>query len=114
MAKTLFGEIAAMFMTGDTARAGDLFAAGYVDHQGLRGEVMFGPDGFRTVVEAARAAYDRLYIDVSELKAQGDTISARFRWRGLRGSEQVADRETVEVLRIADGRVVEHWGTRIE
>jgi len=103
-----------MFGTGDASAADRVFAPEYVDHQGLRGEEIHGPEGFRRVVEAARSAYAALDVRFADVQTEGDKITARFHWRGTaRDDGRATERETVEVLRLADGVVVEHWGTRV-
>jgi ketosteroid isomerase-like protein len=103
-----------MFSTGDVRDAETLFSANYVDHQGLRGETIMGVDGFRRVVSAARAPYKRLEVTVLATTIDADKISARLQWRGTTETdERPVEREPIEILRIADGRVVEHWGTRV-
>jgi len=114
VAAALLAKIVAMFSTGDLRDAETVFAADYVDHQGLRGESISGVDGFRRVVTAARAPYARLVVTVVDRTVEGDRISARLHWRGVQTTDaRTVERETVEILRIADGRVVEHWGTRV-
>jgi len=114
LAERVLRQICDMFSTGDASAADRVFAPEYVDHQGLRGEKIRGPAGFRRVVEAARSAYAALDVRFADMQTEGDRITARFHWLGTaKDGGRATERETAEVLRIAGGRVVEHWGTRV-
>jgi predicted SnoaL-like aldol condensation-catalyzing enzyme len=39
-----------------------------------------------------------------------DRAVARIRWRGRRHEGDDVDRETIDIVRVVDGRAVEHWG----
>jgi predicted SnoaL-like aldol condensation-catalyzing enzyme len=41
-----------------------------------------------------------------------DRAVARIHWRGRRRSGEKVDRETIDIVRVVDGRAVEHWGAR--
>lgn len=109
--RPLIERIVDMFRSGDTARVNELFAPDYLDHQGL-GEPVTGPDGFRTVVRAARSSYDRLDVEIKDMVESADKVCVRLAWRGTKGS-RVVGRETIDILRIAGGLIVEHWGARL-
>ena len=101
-----------MFESGDASGAADVFASDYADHQGLGGEPLRGPDGFARVVAAARNP-DRsasLEITLEDVVADDEGVAARLRWRELRHDGIEVRRETIELLRVRDGKFVEHWG----
>ena len=99
-----------MFATGDISELGAVVSDDYHDHQGLRGVAVTGADGFRRVVEAARAATGGLSVSVADLIADGDGAAARLRWRGVSPTGEPVDRETIDIVRTRNGRAVEHWG----
>ena len=101
-----------MFSTGDVSRVREVFADGYIDHQGLGGEKVRGPDGFARVVRAARnpERYADVAVTIEDAIVEGDRAAVRLRWRQTLCSGEEVRRETIDLLRIADGRVVEHWG----
>src|SRR5712691_1467327 len=107
----LMRVVVSTFATGDTQEAQQIIDMNYVDHQGLRGDAIAGPDGFRRVAEAARSAYSQLNVHIEELAIVDDWVAARLRWTGtpLAQTDADAERETVDVLRVAHGQVVEHW-----
>lgn len=117
--KKIATTIVAIFATGDLGDVDSLIAADYIDHQGLRGIQISGPDGFRRVVTAARGAYPAgLNVLVEDSVAEADKVVLRLRWRGTArrsASEQpeFVERETIDILRFVGGEAVEHWGARL-
>ncbi len=110
--RTLVESIVRMFATGDTSAAGAVLSATYLDHQGLGEGDVAGPDEFRRVVAVARRGYDELDVRVEDLLVDGDRVAARLRWTGARSGRRF-ERETIDILRIKDGKAVEHWGARL-
>ena len=105
-------EMVAMFASGDPAHAAAVVAPDYLDHQGLEGEPVRGVDGFALVVRTNHAAHEHQEISIQDLFATDDRAVARIRWRGRRLDGVEVDRETIDIVRVADGRAVEHWGAR--
>ena len=87
-----------------------LIASEYVDHQGLGEREIRGPDGFREVVEAARRD-EGVHVTVEDLVADEEKAAVRLRWYGVNQAGVVVTRETLDMLRFADGRLIEHWGS---
>jgi predicted SnoaL-like aldol condensation-catalyzing enzyme len=111
--KALMQRIVALFATGDLSSVDVVIAAGYTDHQGLERIEIRGPEGFSRVVRAARCAFPALQVDIEELIAEGDRVVARLRWRGTQSTGERVERETIDVVRVANGQAVEHWGTQM-
>ncbi len=106
--KALMQRIVEMFATGDLSGVDALIAAGYIDHQGLEGIEIRGPEGFNRVVRAARSAFPDLQVDVEDLIAEGDRVVARLRWRGTQSTGERIERETIDIVRVLDGQAIEH------
>jgi predicted ester cyclase len=105
--------IVEIFTTGDLAAIPSVIAADYVDHQGLGDIEIRGPDGFRQVVLAARRSRD-LRVTIEDIVAAQDKAAVRLRWeRSDPSSGKTVTRETLELLRFEQGRLVEHWGAEI-
>lgn len=103
----------AAFATGDVADAADLVAPGYLDHQGLDDErPIRGADGFARVVSVARSGYHDLNVAIADLVEGADRVVLRLRWDGIRPTGEREQRETIDIVRVEDGRAVEHWGAR--
>lgn len=111
-AEALTRKIVEIFDTGAFALIPSLIAPEYVDHQGLGEKEIRGPDGFRAVVEAVRR-YEGVHVTVEDLVADEERAAVRLRWYGVNQAGGVVTRETLDMLRFADGRLVEHWGSQL-
>jgi hypothetical protein len=101
-----------VFNTGGFNSVEMIVDRGYVDHQGLGGQPLRGPSGFKTVVSAARSGFDSLDVVVEDLIESEDQAVARLRWKGARKSGESEERETIEWIRVRGEVAVEHWGGR--
>jgi|ERR671910_3350276 predicted SnoaL-like aldol condensation-catalyzing enzyme len=100
----------AMFASGDPSDAAAVVAADYLDHQGLGAGPLTGVEGFAHVVRTNHAAYEYQKITIEDLFGVDDRAVARIRWRGRKHNGDDVDRETIDIVRVLDGRAVEHWG----
>jgi predicted ester cyclase len=105
------------FATGETAVVDELCDAGLVEHQfGMAG---VGADALPHVKDAHRAlpkAPDMSFT-IEDSVERGDTIWVRVRARGTATgpffgppSGRPVDITVVDIARVVDGRIVEHWG----
>lgn len=97
-----------MFATGDVSGVADTVAANYVDHQ----DRLHGRQGFVEVVAGARSGYDALHVEIQDVIEASDRVAVRLRWTGHRPSGDTDVRETIDIVRVAGGLAVEHWGAR--
>lgn len=111
--KALMRKIVGAFATGDVSDVDALIDRDYVDHQGVDGIALTGPGGFTRVVEGARRALADLHVTIVDLIAEDDRVVARIRWRGRGPDGHAIDRETLDIVRFAEGRAVEHWGAGV-
>ena len=106
------------FATGDASVADQLLSPQLVEHQfGLRGE---GPSAVELVKEAIRqvhAAVPDIAFTIEDSVESGDTIWVRVRAQGTATgpyfgppSGRPIDITVLDVARVVDGRIVEHWG----
>ena len=106
------------FATGGTAVVDVLCAADLVEHQfGMAG---VGADAIQHVKDAIRqvhAATPDMSFAIEDSVEHGDTIWVRVRARGTATgpffgppSGRPVDITVVDIARIVDGRIVEHWG----
>src|SRR5437867_8475624 len=108
----LMRRIALVFATGDIAEVDKIVSPEYLDYQGLGGVPLHGPAGFRQVVATARRVFDRLDVTIEDLIVGVDRAAARIRWRGVSAEGVVAERETIDIVRFARKKAVEHWGAK--
>src|SRR5690349_17195708 len=102
----------AIFETGDLRGIEQVIDRSYVDHQGLAGLDMRGPEEFSRVVVTARTSLRDLQIVVEDLISEDDKVVARLRWRGATPNGEKVERETIDIVRFANGRAHEHWGAQ--
>jgi ketosteroid isomerase-like protein len=98
--------------TGDLEAVLSAVAEEYIDHQGLGDVEMRGRHGFRRVVEAVHQSSD-VRVTIEDLVAAEDRAALRLRWQGINRAGRPVTRETLELLRFADGRLIEHWGAEL-
>ncbi|HEU5369640.1 MAG TPA: ester cyclase [Ktedonobacterales bacterium] len=103
-------KIVVIFNTGDLAEVDTLFAAEYIDHQKPAWVDAAGAEEFKQIVLGARASLPNLQVTIEALIAEGESVAARLHWHSAHPSGNVIDRETIDMLRFVDGKVVEHWG----
>jgi len=106
------------FATGGTAVVDELCAADLVEHQfGMAG---VGADAIQHVKDAIRQVHTTtpdMSFTIEDSVEHGDTIWVRVRARGTATgpffgppSGRPIDITVVDIARIVDGRIVEHWG----
>ncbi len=93
---------------GDLDRLNDFIAEDYVDHSRWGDR-----DGLRRVLTALRHAYPEVKFSVDELIAEGDKVAAQVHCEcRCPDSPGLPDKriDATLVFRVADGKIVEHWG----
>jgi steroid delta-isomerase-like uncharacterized protein len=101
---------------GDEAALEELFAPDFVDHGALPSQT---PDreGHKQTLAAFRSAFPNLSVSTDDIIAEGDEVVSRWTARGTHQGELMGISPTgkevtitgIDVLRIADGKVVERW-----
>jgi predicted ester cyclase len=106
------------FATGQTAVIDELCSPSLVEHQfGMAGQ---GAEAIQHVKDAIRdvhTAIPNLSFTFEDSVERGDTIWARVRVQGTASgpffgppSGKPVDITVVDIARVVDGRIVEHWG----
>ena len=106
------------FATGETAVVDELCAADLVEHQfGMAG---VGADAIQHVKDAIRQVHAMapdMSFTIEDSVERGDTIWVRVRAKGTATgpffgppSGRPIDITVVDIARIVNGRIVEHWG----
>ena len=106
------------FSTGDDSIVDELCAPDLVEHQfGLAGR---GAEAIAHVKAAIRDVHGMapdLRFTIEDVAQSGDTIWVRVRGRGTATgpffgppSGRALDFTVIDVARVVDGRIVEHWG----
>jgi ketosteroid isomerase-like protein len=98
--------------TGDLDTVSSAVAEEYIDHQGLGDVEIRGQHGFRRIVEAVHTSSD-VRVTIEDIVAAEDKAALRLGWHGINRAGRTVTRETLELLRFADGRLIEHWGAEL-
>lgn len=108
--KTAAKKIVEIFNTGNLSEVEALFSAEYVDHQRPAWLDAAGVEEFKQIVLGARKSLPNLHVTIEALIAESDTVVVRLHWHGTHPAGKMVDRETIDMLRFANGKAVEHWG----
>lgn len=103
---------------GDEATAEAIIHPDFVDHTNPPG-MQHGLAGHQAIVRLFRAAFPDQWWQIEDLIAEGDRVVARTTMTGTHTGDFFGIPPTgrgvtvsgVHILRIADGRIAEHWGT---
>ena len=101
---------------GDLSAIDEFLAPGFVDHSALPG-LPAGREGVRILFGMLRAAFPDLRAEIHEQVAEGDRVVTRKTLRGSHHGEfmgiaptgREAALEVIDILRVEDGRLMEHW-----
>jgi predicted ester cyclase len=103
------------FNEGDLAGLEEVVAQDFVEHQfGAES----GVEGLKGLIRELRTAFPDLRMTIEDSVVSGDKVWVRLRCRGThRGplmgippTGRSIDTTAVEICRIANGKLVEHWG----
>jgi predicted ester cyclase len=103
---------------GDEATAEAIIHPNFFDHTNPPG-MQHGLDGHKAIVRLFRGIFPDLEWRIDDLIAEGDKVVARTTMRGTQRGEffgippagRAVEMNGVHVMRIADGKIIEHWGS---
>ncbi len=106
------------FSTGDDTIVDDLCSPDLVEHQfGLEGRGDTALEHVKAAIRDVHSMAPDLRFTVEDAVEKGDTLWARVRGRGTATgpffgppSGRPLDFTVIDVVRVVDGRIVEHWG----
>lgn len=103
------------FGKGHLAVLDEVVAPQYAEHQpGLPPN----REGLKAVITELRRIFPDLTFTVEDMTTDGDKVWGRFRARGTQRGEMMGlpatgksmDITVIDIIRVQDGRLVEHWG----
>jgi len=108
-----------VFSDGNLAAIEDIIHPNFINHLGSPPP---GPGPFRERVERVRAAFPDLEYQVLDTIAEDDKVAIRVvaqgthlgEFRGIPASGKFATWSGMEIFRMAEGKVIEHWGAHDE
>ncbi len=101
---------------GDQAALEELLDPDFVDHDALPGQGP-GREGHKQILAAFRSAFPDLNVTTEDIVAEGEKVVSRWTARGTHQGELLGIAPTgngvtikgIDVLRVAEGRIVERW-----
>ncbi len=95
----------------------ELLDPGAVDHAAPPGFAT-GREGAKQFAAMMRSAFPDLHLTIEDMIAEGDKVVMRSTWSGTHEGEFMGIPATgrrvtvsgIDISRVADGRMVEHWG----
>jgi steroid delta-isomerase-like uncharacterized protein len=107
-----------LLTNGNLDKLDDLVTDDVVDHeQGLPGQPE-GKEGVTFFVNAMRGAFSDIKATTDPTIESGDLACARStitgkhtgEWMGVPASDKTFEIESIDIIRIEDGKCAEHWG----
>ncbi|WP_119300269.1 ester cyclase [Dongia deserti] len=107
---------AEVISAGNLARVEEFIGPDYIDHNAEGSGC--GPDVVRAHVEALRRTFPDFGLRIDEILGEGDKIVTRVSgrgthsgaWIGIRPTGAVVQVKGINIDRVADQRILEHWG----
>jgi steroid delta-isomerase-like uncharacterized protein len=115
MARQMIEDV---FNRGDMSRFDEYLAPDFVEREELPPGLPGGREGVIQLTAILRSAFPDFKATIDDLVAEGDKVVIRQTWRGTHKGEFMGVPPTgksvsfgvIDILRIAGGKVVEHWG----
>ena len=109
-----------IYAQGNLGLADELVHPDFQDHEPAHPEHPPGPKSVKQTVESLHSTFRDLWFEVEDEIAAGDKVVQRVVMSGrhagpLMGREPTGRKFAVRhiyIWRIADGRIVDHWGSR--
>ncbi|HEY3764731.1 MAG TPA: ester cyclase [Gaiellales bacterium] len=106
------------FNGGDLSVADEVTGPGFVEHQDFGPNHAAGAEGVRAVIASLKRAFSDFRLEIQDVAVAGDTAWARLVATGTHDGPFMGHAPTgrtmradvLDVIRVADGRMVEHWG----
>jgi steroid delta-isomerase-like uncharacterized protein len=113
LARRFYQEVSA----GNLDALDELLADDFVDHEEFPG-IEPTKEGVRQYFALFRSAFPDLHMELHEVVAEDDLVCARVTMTGTHDGEFVGlaptgrrvEVEGIDMVRVRDGRAVEHWG----
>jgi predicted ester cyclase len=110
--------ITALFTDGDLTAVDRYLDPAFIDHDPPLPGSPDGPEGLRQVAKLFRDAFPDWRSDDLHLIAEGDLVTEHFIAHGTHRGSVMGETPTgqhvvlrgINILRIADGKIIERWG----
>ena len=107
-----------VFDRGNISLNDELFAPDFVEHEELPPGIPAGSEGVKQLSTMFRSAFPDFKATIDDMIAEGDKVVIRQTWSGTHRGEfmgippsgKSVSFGVYDTIRIAGGKVVEHWG----
>jgi len=117
--KALIGRfIEELFNRGNMSLADEMLAPDFVDREQLPPGIPNDREGVKVLTTMLRGAFPDFKATIDDILAEGDKVVVRMTWSGTHKGEFMGIPATgkrvsfgvIDIIRIAGGKLVEHWG----
>lgn len=106
------------FTDGTVAVCDEIVDAAFVEHQDFGPGQTSGPEGVKRVIASLHRAFSDFRLDIDHLAVQGDLVWLHMTGGGTNDgpfmghppSGRAMRIDVFDMVRVRDGRLVEHWG----
>jgi predicted ester cyclase len=107
-----------VFNHGNVSRADEFLAPHFIEREELPPGIPRDREGVKLLTTMLRSAFPDFKATIDDIVAEGDKVVIRQTWSGSHKGEFMGISPTgrsvsfgvIDIIRIADGRCVEHWG----
>ena len=107
-----------IFNRGNMSVVDELFAPDFVEHEELPAGIPNDREGVIQLTTMLRSAFPDFKATIDDIIAEGNKVVIRMTWRGTQKGEFMGVPPSgksvavgvIDIIRIADGQFVEHWG----
>ena len=115
--KAVFQQFVDGLNNKDVDKIEQIMAPNFVNHDQPPGQKP-GPDGMREMLEMFFAGFPDLKVTLNQVIAEGDLVAGAMTtegtqtgvFMGIPASDKKISITEMHMVRVADGKVVEHWG----
>lgn len=107
-----------LFNRGNVGIVGEIFAPDFIEREQLPPGVPSGREGVKALTTMLRSAFPDFKAKIEDILAEKDKVVIRMTWSGTQKGEFMGVPATgrrvsfgvIDIIRIANGKLVEHWG----
>lgn len=107
-----------VFNEGNLDVVDELIAADAVEHEEFPGLEGSGREVAKQFITIIRSAFPDVRVQAHDMIAEGDRVAARITFTGTHQGEflgipptgKQVEVSTIDIIRVANGKMVEHWG----
>ena len=107
-----------LFNRGNMGIVGEIFAPDFIEREQLPPGIPNDREGVKVLTSMLRSAFPDFKATIDDILAEGDKVVIRMTWSGTQKGEFMGIPATgksvsfgvIDIIRIAGGKIVEHWG----